>query len=215
MVELHGGPLLAQPTCQLVPPTTPGYARYCSYTVDQDASGAWKAPDLTLARQLVAASKTKGEKVVVWTEPFFHREGVYFVALLRKLGYRARLHYVPEFAQYFDELEKAPNAQAGFLAWFGAPRALDILSLFSCSESEVSPSHFCDPRIDAQMARLGREDPSPEATRLAARIDRELIDRAPLVPLYTPRLPDLTSSRVGNYQASPYGYPLFDQMWVR
>jgi YVTN family beta-propeller protein len=215
MVGLHGGPLLAEPTCQLVPPTTPGYTRYCSYTVNQDASGTWKAPDLTRARQLVAASKTKREKVVVWTQPFFLREGVYFVTLLRQLGYRARLHYVRDLAQYFDELKKAPNAQAGLLAWFGAPRALDILSLFSCSESGVNPSHFCDPRIDAQIAQLARQDPSPESTRLAGRIDRELVNRAPLAPLYTPRLPDLTSPRVGNYQASPYGYPLFDQMWVR
>ena len=41
------------------------------------------------------------------------------------------------------------------------------------------------------------------------------IGRAPVVPLYTRRLPDLTSRWVGNYQASPFGYPLFDQMWVR
>ncbi|HEY7208232.1 MAG TPA: hypothetical protein VH416_08315 [Gaiellaceae bacterium] len=56
---------------------------------------------------------------------------------------------------------------------------------------------------------------SAAAAKLAARIDRELVDRAVVVPLYTPRLPDLTSSRVGSYEASSYGYPLFDQMWVR
>ena len=74
---------------------------------------------------------------------------------------------------------------------------------------------FCAPQIDAQLARLANEGPSPHSARLAAHIDRELVDRTPVVPLYNPRLPDLTSARVGNYQASPDGYPLFDQMCVR
>ena len=52
------------------------------------------------------------------------------------------------------------------------------------------------------------------AAKLATTIDRE-IGQAPWVPLFNPRLPDLTSARVGNYQDSPYGYALLDQMWVR
>jgi ABC-type oligopeptide transport system substrate-binding subunit len=76
-------------------------------------------------------------------------------------------------------------------------------------------AHFCDRRIDAEVARLDKEQPSPAAAELAARIDREIVDRAPWVPLLTPRSADLTSSRVGNYQASAYGNPLLDQMWVR
>jgi hypothetical protein len=35
------------------------------------------------------------------------------------------------------------------------------------------------------------------------------------VPLVTPRIADLTSTRVGNYQATPVGLELPDQMWVR
>jgi YVTN family beta-propeller protein len=212
IVELHGGTLLARPTCQLVPPTTPGYARYCPYTVDRAATGAWRAPDLARARRLIAASGTKGKPVVVWTTSYFHREGVYLVALLRQLGYPARLHYVPDLARYFGLVQRAPNVQAAFGGWFGAPHALDILGLFVCG---LNYGHFCDRRIDAEVARLAHGQPAPAYARLAARIDRELVDRAVVVPLFTPRLPDLTSPRVGNYQASPYGYPLFDQMWVR
>jgi YVTN family beta-propeller protein len=213
--RLHGGLLLAQPTCQLVPPTTPGYVRYCPYTVDRDAGGQWKAPDIARARRLIAASGAKGSSVGVWTTSYFRGEGLYLVRLLRRLGFRPRLHDVPELARYFQELFATPGAQAGLAAWFGAPHAHDILSLFTCRSSTQNPSHFCDPRIDADVARLAKQVPSPESTRLAARIDHAIVDRAPIVPLYTPRLPDLTSARVGNYQASPFGYPLFDQMWVR
>ena len=52
---------------------------------------------------------------------------------------------------------------------------------------------------------------------LAARIDREIVDRAPWVPLFTPRFVDFVSNRVGNYQAntSASSSVLLDQLWVR
>ena len=34
IASLQGGGLLAQPTCQLVPPRIPGYKRFCTYTLD-------------------------------------------------------------------------------------------------------------------------------------------------------------------------------------
>jgi hypothetical protein len=49
---------------------------------------------------------------------------------------------------------------------------------------------------------------------MAAKIDRELTDAAPWVPLFTPQLPDLTSARVGNYQDNN-GFVLLDQLWVK
>lgn len=52
--------------------------------------------------------------------------------------------------------------------------------------------------------------------RLAARIDRELVDQAPWVPLFNPKLPDFVSKRVGNYQYNLYDLGvLVDQLWVR
>ena len=65
----EGGPQLAQVTCQLRPPGTVGFRRYCPYTADPDRTGEWKAPDLARARRLVAASGTKGMRVTVWTSP--------------------------------------------------------------------------------------------------------------------------------------------------
>jgi peptide/nickel transport system substrate-binding protein len=217
VAALHGSALLAQPTCQLVPPSVPGYRPYCPYTIAPDASGDWKAPDLAKARALIAASGTRGQTIVVWSFAYFRSESQYFVALLRQLGYRARLHYIPDLASYFSALAKTPSAQAGFAGWFGAPLAVDTLSTLRC-EFEGNQAHFCDPRLDAQVARLAKEEPADPAgtTKLAATIDRKITDQAPWVPLFTPQFASLTSTRVGNYQFNRYSaVTLFDQLWVR
>jgi peptide/nickel transport system substrate-binding protein len=55
----------------------------------------------------------------------------------------------------------------------------------------------------------------PEAARgLWERIDRQIVDQAPWVPLVNPKVVDVLSKRVGNYQYNPYGV-LIDQLWVR
>lgn len=47
------------------------------------------------------------------------------------------------------------------------------------------------------------------------RIDREISDKAPWVPLFNPESLDLLSKRVGNYQYNPNGFGvLIDQLWV-
>ena len=217
VAALHGSTLLAHPTCQLVPPFVPGYRPYCPYTIAPDAKGDWKAPDLARARALIRESGTRGESVVVWSFDYFHPESLYFVSLLRQLGYHARLHYIADIGKYFTALYEAPNVQAGFGGWFGGQLAVDWLGLLECSDAQHSDSaHFCNPRIDAQIARLAKEEPVDPAgtTALAATIDRELTDQAPWVSLFTPSLADVTSARVGNYEDNN-GTVLMDQLWVR
>lgn len=211
---LHGAGL-AEPTCQLVPPTDPGYRRYCPYTAAPDAAGDWKAPDLAKARALIRASGTRGQPIVLWYFSYFEREAQYVVALLRRLGYRAQLHDVEGMTEYFSALGPDASAQAGFGGWFGEPVAADFLDEAACDPPSANRTHFCDRRIDAQLARLDEDTPGLAATAtLAARIDREVTDAAPWVPLFTPRLPDLISKRVGNYQDQG-GAVLLDQLWVR
>jgi YVTN family beta-propeller protein len=218
VAALHGGPAVAQPTCQVLPPAMPGYDRYCPYTVGPESSGEWKAPDLEQARRLIAASGTKGEKIVVWTFPFFGSEARYFVSLLRRLGYRAQLKELQDLGSYFTTLNRTPSVQAGFAGWFGSLSAAELFTELDCRFTG-NWARFCDARIEAQVRRLTREQASdPTAgTALAARIDREIVDRAPWVPLFTPRFADFVSKRVGNYQANTYASSsvLLDQLWVR
>ena len=215
MTVLAGGTLMAQPTCQLIPPTVQGYVRDCPYTIDPDPNGDWSGPDLARARALIAASHTRGQSIVVWTTRYFRGEGLYLVALLHRLGYRARLHYISDYNAYSAKLAKTPSAQTGIDGWLGVPTAAGMFESVGCRLGSNNWAHFCNRRIDSQVARLAEEQPSPAYKKLAAKIDRELVKQAPWVPLFTPRLADLASPRVGNYQASPYGSPLFGQMWVK
>jgi peptide/nickel transport system substrate-binding protein len=212
---LEGGPDLAQPTCQLVPPSLPGYVRYCPYTADPDSSGAWKAPDLERAKRLVAASGTRGDSVVVWTFPYFAADARYFVSLLRQLGYRARLKEFADIGPYFPAADKA-HPQAGFGGWFGLLIPSDIFFTLRCGYVS-NYGDFCDPAIDRDVRRLAAEqgtDPSAAKT-LAAAIDRRILAAAPWVPLWTPKLVDFTSRRVRNYQYNAYAFTLLDQLWVK
>jgi YVTN family beta-propeller protein len=218
MANLHGGPAVAQVTCQTVPPTVPGFRPYCPYTIDPDSSGVWKAPNFAKARALVAASGTKGHRIVVRTFPFFAEEGRYLVSLLRRLGYHAELQEFRQIDAYFGTLNRTPSVQAGFAGWFGFQLAADTFTTLTCDYT-TNWAHFCDRQFDRDVERLAAQqanDPSAGAA-LAARLDREVVDRAPWVPLFTPRFVDFTSKRVGNYQANTYATPgvLLDQLWVR
>jgi peptide/nickel transport system substrate-binding protein len=48
-----------------------------------------------------------------------------------------------------------------------------------------------------------------------AKIDQAVMAKAAIAPLFTPKLIDFTSSRVGNYQFSKQFYMLVSQLWVK
>jgi len=230
VIALNGGPLNVQATCQILPPTMPGYHPYCPYTILPNAGGAWTAPNLALAERLVQASGTRGDRVTV----LYGSEGTYFpskatghyvVSVLDQLGYRASLRTVNPEA-YFNVLGDSRDAvQAGFFSWYqDYPEPADFIDpLFTCGSflpdnpNNVNDAELCDPRIDAQAERALTLEPAASvvaANRWAA-IDRELVDGAPWVSLYYPRDLTVLSTRVGNYQFHPYWELLIDQLWVR
>ena len=217
VVALHGGADLAEPTCQAIAPSLGGYVPYCPYTTSPDSTGTWKAPYLERAKLLVAASGTRGLKIVVrsW-RPYYNAEARYFVALLRRLGYRASLRMFPDIDSYFRALSAPPYPPAGFAGWFGLETPSSPLAHLAC-DSPVNFANFCDRGFDRRLRRVLRQEAfDPEgAAAAAARLDREAVDKAPWVPLFTPQLADFVSKRVGNYQANPYGGILLDQLWVR
>ena len=159
--------------------------------------------------------RTRGEPIVVWTFPYFEPDARYLVSLLKQLGYRARLKEITAINQYFPALDRT-HPQAGFAGWFGLVLPSDIFVALRCHTVE-NWADFCDPGIDRDVRRLIEEqgaDPSAEKT-LAAAIDRKILAQAPWIPLWTPKLVDFTSRRVGNYQFSPYLFTLLDQLWVK
>jgi peptide/nickel transport system substrate-binding protein len=225
-VRIWGGPELARPTCQVLPPSFPGYDRYCPYTKPSHVKGAWAGPDLATARRLVAASHTKGERVTVWTfapQPW-RAMGRYTAAVLRRLGYRTSVKRVSPDSFFGRVADSRNKTQIGLIAW-GAdyPQAsnfftpnLTCRSFRPGNASNTNLSHFCNRRIDAKIKKaLAEQLTNPEgAGTLWASIDRDVVDRAPWVPLYTQAQPDFLSKRTGNYQLSSWGV-LLDQLWVR
>jgi YVTN family beta-propeller protein len=227
VARLWGGPELARPTCQVLPPSFPGYSRYCPYTRHPTVAGAWSGPDLAQARRLVAASHTKGTRVRVWSynQPPWADMARYTAALLNRLGYRATTKRIKPSDYPQTILDSRNKAQIGHFAW-GAdfPRAsnfftpnLTCRSFRPHSPSNLNAAQFCNHKIDAEIKNaLAQELTNPEGTsRLWAKIDRDVVDEAPWVPLYTPAQPDFLSKRTGNYQFSPQWGVLLDQLWVR
>jgi peptide/nickel transport system substrate-binding protein len=209
----------AEPTCQILPPDFPGYQGYCPYTL-HPGDHEWSAPDLARARRLVAASGTRGVLVTVW-EPKRHRgEARLATALLRSLGYRTHMKRVSDAVYYNPKkgpLNPNSRAQAGLFPWSAdLPAASNYFGVLF-SRSTPNFPHFCDRGIDKQIERalaLQSRD-SYLANRLWARIDRAVVDEAPVAPLYTVKEVDIASRRVGNFQYNPQWGVLFGQLWLR
>ena len=231
LTQLIGGPLMAQPTCQILPPAMPGYHRYCPYTVDPSPSGDWIAPDLARGQQLVKASGTRDAKVTVVSGAFgtkipIQATGHYLVSVLDQLGYRASLQVITGWNAYNRRLyDSRQRMQAGWFSWYqDYPTPSDFISpLLTChsflpgNPGNLNAAEFCNQRIDAQVTQaLALQPSAPSAAgSLWARIDQEIVGQAPWVPVYNPRSLVVLSARVGNYQFDPYWSVLIDQLWVR
>ena len=175
IVNSYGGPLAAQPTCQILPPGIPGYRPYCPYTRDPAADGRWRAPDLALARRLVAASGTAGMSVTVWNTPGPRGaigETNDAVTALNELGYRASLRLLPDSTYFTYTNDSRNHAQVIDGGWSADyPSADDFIGKLTCSYfvprdglNTTDASEYCDPAFDTQVAHaasLQATDPSP------------------------------------------------------
>jgi peptide/nickel transport system substrate-binding protein len=226
LVKIAGGPNLAVPTCQVLPPNFPGYEPYCPYTKNP-GSGKWTAPDLAKAKQLVAQSGTKGAAVKVNTDTTDTDKalGLYFVGLLNKLGYKASLQALASDIQYPYVQNSKNHVQFAFSNWYqDYPAASDFLNiLLGCgsihlnSNSSPNIAEFCDKGIQAKMDQAGKTgitDPAA-GNKLWAQVDKEVTDQAPWVAMYNPKYVDVLSNRVKGYQFSPQWYFLIDQASVK
>ncbi len=200
VAKIFGG---ATPTCQFLPAQMPGYRHYCPYR-----------RDLARARRLVAASGTRGMTVTVWatTEPAVGlAEARHVVATLRRIGYRARM-------QRRKDPSFPADAQVMTGGWTADyPTAGAFIGRLRCGDTHWNAARFCDPAFDRRIARAQRlQETAPrQAQRLWQRLDRELTDRAVLVPTVAFDDTAVTARHVGNYHFNPFLSVLVDQLWVR
>jgi peptide/nickel transport system substrate-binding protein len=226
-VTIAGGPSLAVPTCQILPPNYPSYVQYCPYTAGSDQA-KWTAPDVAKAKQLVAASHTKGMPVVV--DSINNQVGKDFaeqmVSDLDSIGYRASPQLLAAGVQY-PFLQNSSNSSkwnVGLSSWSqDYPAQSDFLNvLLGCGSihpgSDASPNiaAYCSKSTQAQITTAESEEatnPAAAAT-LWTRIDHEDTNAAPWVDMYNPKQIDFLSSNVHGYKWNPQWYILIDQLWL-
>jgi YVTN family beta-propeller protein len=219
IVEMYGGPTVATTACQPLLPGLLGYQRYCPYTLQPTAGGAWTAPDLALARKLVDESGTKGDVVTVWGSPdegaVPPQEASYITQVLRALGYRARLHMIsfglitqamwPKF-QIAVEGDWVPD--------YPAPSAL-LPPFFAC-DGGSSNGYYCNPAIDQEMTEatlLELQSPA-QAAALWTKVDHQLTDQAEWVTTVDLNEVDIISPELRNYEFNPVNGFVADQAVV-
>jgi peptide/nickel transport system substrate-binding protein len=148
------------------------------------------------------------------------------VSVLKSLGYKARLNAVEDFDKYFAAVgDSRRKAQVGAAAWIADyasasnffPQLLTCSSFHPGRADNGNLAEFCDPKIDAEIARARSLQTSdlPAAAELWSKVDHDVVDQAPWIALDNPGGFDFVSRRVGNYQHSPQWGALLDQMWVK
>jgi peptide/nickel transport system substrate-binding protein len=225
LVKIFGGPKLAVPSCQVLPPGFPGNKPYCPYTKKPGAT--WSAPDVAKAKKLVQESGQKGAKVVVISpdDEVQKAVGVYLASVLNQIGFKASSKTISGNIAFTYAQNTKNKVQINVQQWYqDYPAASDFLNvLFGCdsfhpgSDSSINMAGFCNKPIDKQMKQALKLERTnfPAANALWAKIDHQVTDQAPMATLFTPRHIDFVSKRVGNFVFSKQFYWLVDQSWVQ
>jgi peptide/nickel transport system substrate-binding protein len=216
LAELVGGTLVVQPTCQVLPPSTPGYRPYCPHSASP-TGGSWTAPDLARARELVRRSGTRGmriDMITVRRHALFSPAAEVVADALRGLGYRVTVKTYPDFGAYFDAYRStADSVELAFYGWFqDYPAASNFIKgVFSCNP------YFCNQAFETRMrSLLALQARQPQtASEEWAGLERELVERAIAIPLANPKEITFVSKRVGNFQRHPVLGTLISQLWVQ
>jgi peptide/nickel transport system substrate-binding protein len=226
-VKIYGGPSLAVPTCQVLPPNFPSYTPYCPYTSGTSHT-RWTGPDLTKAKQLVQQSHTAGMKVVVdsLTDQVSKAFAEQMAADLNAIGYKASTQLLSSSIQY-PFIQNSSNSgkwNVAYSSWYqDYPAASDFLNvLLGCGtihpNSNASPNiaAFCDQSIQSKINQAeaqGATNPSGAAA-LWTQVDRADTNAAPWVDMFNPKQIDVLSSNVHGYSWSPQWYILIDRLWL-
>jgi len=225
LVKIFGGPKLATPSCQVLPPGFPGHVDYCPYT--KNPGKKWSAPDLAKAKRLVKESGTAGQRVAVVSadDEVNKATAVYLQSVLNSIGYKATVKPISGNI-FFTYAQNTKNkVQINVQQWYqDYPAASDFLHvLFGCesfhpgSDSSINIAGFCDKKINAEMHHaLATALKNEKAANVEwAKIDKQVTDAAPMATLFTPKHIDFLSKRVGNFVFSKQFYWLVDQSWVQ
>jgi peptide/nickel transport system substrate-binding protein len=225
-VKIFGGPSLAVPACQILPPNFPSYTPYCPYTMGSQT--VWSAGDLAKAKALVKASGTAGDSVVVngTTDQVGKALTEQMVADLNSIGYKASAQLLTSATQY-PFIQNSANSSkwnVGYSQWFqDYPAPSDFLNvLLGCNtihpNSDASPNiaAFCDKSIQNQISQAESDEATnpTQAASLWTTVDHEDTQQAAWVDMFNPKQIDFLSKNVHGYAWNPQWYILIDQLWL-
>lgn len=229
IVKAYGGPELAATTCQVIPRGFSGYEQYCPYTANPaaDGKGPWTAPDMAKAQRLIDASGTKGMKVTVWTNTADQSRamGLYFVSLLKQLGYDTSIKSLDRSVYFATIADSKNRAQIMWDDWYpDYPAASNFINrLLSCdafipnSTSNSNDAEYCDKDVDKLISTALTQQltDTAAADKTWAEADRRITDDAPWASMLNASWVDFLSARVQNYKYSNQWFILLDQLQVR
>jgi peptide/nickel transport system substrate-binding protein len=213
----------AKPSCQILPPSFPGYTPFCPYTI---APGPrWQHPDIRHARRLIREAHAKGAVVELVATRGFVNDIATLRRALTRIGLRPRV-ITMSLARLVPRVVRSPGQFAltsyGWTADYPAPSDF-FDELFTCrsfiphSDGNRNVSEFCSPPIDRMIRRADRlqlADPA-RADRLWAAVDRAVTRQAPVIPLSSSGITNWVSPRVSGFAYNPFIGVLLDQLWVR
>ena len=176
--RIYAGTMRA--TQQILPPGMPGYEKYELYPHDLDR-----------ARELIARADPADREITVWTNngPPNDEAGAYYEDVLSRLGFETNLRVV-NVANYFGVIGNTSVADldTGWTNWLlDYPHPNDYFEpqLAGASiqpENNTNWAQFDDPEINAEIARLGREQLGPKQIREYAELDKAVMREAPWAP---------------------------------
>jgi ABC-type oligopeptide transport system substrate-binding subunit len=159
--------------CHLIPFGIPGHATDpASSCKAATGHAADAAPNMSLAKSLMAKSGMKGKSVVVWGESRSPRLQYvdYFTHVLNTIGFHATEKIINS-GVYFTTIG-APTTKptAGFGDWVqDFPNPWDFMQLFTCTAgSSLNYGYVCDKHYDNTVNNLDKQDPSKVASQWEA-----------------------------------------------
>ncbi len=179
---------------QILPPGMPGYEAFNLYP-----------HDMAKAKQLLSEADPADREITVWsinTSP--NKEAAeYYDGVLQELGFSTTLKVVN--ADNFFVLvanTSTPDLDTGWTNWFeDYPHPNDFFQPQLAGES-IAPTGNTNwaridaPKLNAKIARLGREQLGPKQEAEYAELDREYMEQAPWAPFGTLTLSTFVSDSI-------------------
>jgi peptide/nickel transport system substrate-binding protein len=190
--RIYAGQLAA--TQQILPPGMPGYKKFELYPHDLDK-----------AKQMIEEANPSDRDVTIWTDNESPNDeaGEYYEDVLKKLGFNTTLKTV-NADNFFTVVgnSSTPDLDTGWFNWFeDYPHPNDYFQPLLASESilptnNANFSRLVDPKLDAEIAKLGREQLGPEQEAAYAELDRKFMEQAPWAPYGTRTLSVFVSDEI-------------------